>query len=193
MYINKLFELLKNKISKSLNFYMSDEKLLIVYYKNDLYKTFLLKEIFKLSQKNNIEQFTIASYSNNILDSSYIYKDKDFYLNFFNEIKKVKKFKNEAIVLFKDIDAFISDEKVVGLSEYINDLRNEDNKKILIVITNKRQTMKSFCKYNPSFLSIDSYGCITEAACFDVIKKSPEESLKEIFDDEKLLGEINEN
>lgn len=191
LFLEKITSKIKNKTS----FIKKDEKLLLIYHKNQEYKKFFTNEILKFCKQNNFEKFYVSSYSSNIVGSCSLYNDVDFYLNLLNEVKNCKKSENENIFIFKDIDYFINDDKTIGLVEYINDFRSSvgDKTKLIVIMTNKRQTMKFFCKYEPTFLTVDFNGCLTEAACFDVNKKTPEEALKELNDDKLILGEINED
>jgi hypothetical protein len=195
MNIDSLIERLNKKIKNSITFRKKDEKILLIYYKNESYKRFLTNQILHFCNENKLEIFDVSPYKCDIVNSCHLYKESDFYLNMFYEIKISKKAEYNNIVVFKDIDSFISDDKTIGLVEYINDFKRSinDNTKFIIVMTNKRQIMKPFCKSDPSFLGIDFYGCLTEAAFFDVSKKTPEESLKELTQDENKLGEINED
>ena len=195
MNIDSLLERLNKKIKNSITFRKTDEKILLIYYKNEAYKRFLTNQILHFCNENKLEAFDISPYKCDIVNSCHLYKESDFYLNMFYEIKISKKAAYNNIVVFKDIDSFISDDKTIGLVDYISDFKKSmnDNTKFVIVMTNKRQTMKPFCKIDPSFLAIDFYGCLTEAAIFDVPKKTPEESLKELTQDENKLGEINED
>jgi len=195
MNIDYFLERLNKRIKSSITFRKKDEKILLIYYKNEAYKKFLTNQIVNFCNENKLEKFDISPYKCDIVDSCHLYKENDFYLNMFYEIKISKKAEYKNILVFKDIDSFISDDKTIGLVEYINDLKRciSDNTKFIIVMTNKRQTMKPFCKDEPSFLAIDFYGCLTEAAFFNVGKKTPEEALKELNQDENKLGEINED
>lgn len=197
--IKDLFYFIKNnykkhilKINKDKNLIGFEEKdlnILLVCYSNEVYKKFIYGALNNFIESKNIKQFLITSNTYNI------YKEINFYENFAKVLKESMHSKEDNIVVLEDFDAFLADDKVRGVVESLYNFTKDKNEKtkFFVVFTDKKETMKLFCKNDPSLLRIGFLGCLAEIACLPYLSKSPEEAIEELIYTEELLGEINEN
>lgn len=202
MFINEFFEYIKTNFKKQINninknkeligFNLKDEKILLVCYSNEIYKKFILDCLNKFLIKKDTKNFLISSNKN---EDEEIYKELSFYKNLAESLKSSTVSTESNIVTFEDFEAFLSDEKTFGVIESIFYFKKEmkENTKCIIIFTDKKETIKYFCKSTPSFIRIGFIGCLAEIACYPAEPKSPEEAIEEFIQTEQLLGEKNED
>jgi len=68
MNIDSLVERLNKKIKDSITFRKTDEKILLIYYKNESYKRFLTNQILQFCNENKLEIFNVSPYKYDIVN-----------------------------------------------------------------------------------------------------------------------------